>query len=93
MGGKLFTFVKKVGLSIRSQVNNLKVQALGTRKGGISRCNALGCKCCKMLNKSASIIVNNKMVKLAKGNCKTSCYLSVCDIFNLLFIPPIMVLR
>ena len=82
MEGKLFTFVKKVGPSIRSQVNSLKVQALGTRKGGMSRCNAPGCKCCKMLNKSACISVNNKKVKLAKGNCKTYCicYLAVCII-------------
>ena len=82
VGGKLFSFVKKVGPSIRSQVNSLKTQALGTKKGGIEKCNSRGCKCCKMLNRSACVEVNNKKVKLSKGNCKTYCicYLAVCDI-------------
>ena len=76
--------MKKVGPNIRSQVNSLKTQALGIRKGGVSRCNAQGCKCCKMLNRSACTVVNNKKVKLARGNCKTYCicYLAVCDICN-----------
>ena len=82
--GKLFTFVKKVGPNIKSHVNSLKHQALGTKKGGIVKCNGRGCKCCRMLNSAPSTIVNNKKVWLAKGSCKTYniCYLAVCEICN-----------
>ena len=82
IGGKLFSYVKKVGPSIRSQVNSLKTQALGTKKGGVEKCNAKGCKCCRMLNRSSCTLVNGKKVKLARGNCKTYCicYLAVCDV-------------
>ena len=44
--GKLFKYVKKVAPSIKSQVNSLKDQALGTMKGGLKKCNGRGCKCC-----------------------------------------------
>ena len=82
--GKLFTFVKKVGPNIKCQVNNLKHQALGTKKGGVVRCNGRGCKCCRMLNSAPFTIVNNKKVRLANGTCKTYniCYLAVCGICN-----------
>ena len=80
--GKLFSFVKKVGPSIRSQVNTLKKQALGMCKSGVVKCNAPRCKCCKMLDQSSSTVINNKKIRLAKGNCKTfnTCYLGVCVI-------------
>ena len=47
--GSLFSFVKKIGPSIKSGINNLKKQALGTIVGGVKKCNGPGCKCCKML--------------------------------------------
>ena len=82
--GPLFTFVKNVGPNIKSQVNNLKHQALGTKKGGLRKCNGPGCKCCPMLLTSASTVVNKKKIRLAHGSCKTYniCYLGVCDICN-----------
>ena len=85
MTGKLFTFVKKVGPNIKCQVNNLKHQALGTKKkGGVVKCNGPGCKCCKMLNSAPTTVVNDKKVRLANGTCKTYniCYLAVCQICN-----------
>jgi len=82
--GKLFTFVKKVGPNIKCHVNNLKHQALGTKKGGVMKCRGHGCKCCKMLNSATSTVVNDKRVRLANGTCKTYniCYLAVCGICN-----------
>ena len=82
--GKLFSFVKKVGPNIKCQVNNLKNQALGTKKGGAEKCKGRGCKCCGMLNLNSATVVNDKKVRLAKGTCKTYniCYLAVCDICN-----------
>ncbi len=80
--GKLFSYVKKVGPSIRSKINNVKTQALGTKKGGVEKCHGRGCKCCRMLNRSSCTVVNKKKIKLAKGTCKTYnvTYLAVCDI-------------
>ena len=79
--GKLFTFVKKVGPNIKSKVNSLKHQALGTKKGGAVKCNGRGCKCCRILNSASFIIVNNKKIHLANGSCKSYniCYLALCD--------------
>jgi len=80
--GPLFNFVKTVGPNIKSQVNDLKHRALGTRKGGVVKCNGPGCKCCRMLLPSASTFVNNKKIKLSHGSCKTYniCYLGLCNI-------------
>ena len=47
--GPLFSYVKKVGANIRSHVNGLKKQALGTTKGAPVKCNGRGCKTCNML--------------------------------------------
>ena len=71
-----------MGPNIKSQVNSLKHQDLGTKKGGDVKCNGTGCKCCRMLNSAASIIINNKTVKLAYGSCKSYniCYLGKCDL-------------
>ena len=84
MGGKLFAFVKKVAPNIRSQVNALKHQALGTVKGGLKKCHGRGCKCCKMINLSPFQTVNNRKIRLASGTCKTFniIYLAVCQICN-----------
>ena len=80
--GPLFAFVKKVGPNIKSQVNNLKHQALGTKNGGVIKCNGRGCKCCRMLLSSPFTVVNNRKIRLAHGSCKTYnvCYLAVCGI-------------
>ena len=82
--GKLFTFVKKVGPNIKCQVNNLKTQALGTKKGGAKKCKGRGCKCCGMLDSTASAVVNDMVVRFAEGTCKSYniCYLGVCQICN-----------
>ena len=82
LSGKLFSYVKKVGPNIKCQVNNLKNQALGTKKGGVVKCKGRGCKCCGMLNSATSTTVNDRRVRLAHGSCKTNniCYLAVCDI-------------
>ena len=79
--GKLFT-LKKVGPNIKCQVNNLKNQALGTKRGGVVKCKGRGCKCCGMLNSAPSTAVNERKVRLANGSCKTNniCYLAVCEI-------------
>ena len=37
--GPLFKYVKKVGPSIKSKINNLKRQALGTKRGSAMKCN------------------------------------------------------
>ncbi len=80
--GPLFKFVKKVGPNIRSQVNTLKHQAIGTKKGSANRCNGPGCKACNMLIRSPFVMVRNKKVKLTNGSCKTRnvCYLALCEI-------------
>ena len=80
--GPLFDFVKNVGPNIKSQVNDLKHQALGTKNGGLEKCNGPGCKCCRMLLTSTSTVVNKKKIKLAHGSCKTYniCYLGLCNI-------------
>ena len=79
--GKLFKYVKKVAPSIRSQVNSLKHQALGT-KGGLKKCNGRGCKCCKMLALAPSTTINSKRIRLVSGSCKTYniIYLALCNI-------------
>lgn len=80
--GPLFDFVKNVGPNIKSKINDLKHQALGTKKGGLVKCNGPGCKCCRMLLTEASTVVNHKKIKLAHGSCKTYnvCYLGLCNI-------------
>ena len=80
--GPLFAYVKKVGANIRSHVNGLKQQALGTKRGTAEKCNGRGCKTCNMLLRVPKVIVNNKSIKLSKGSCKSNniCYLAICDI-------------
>ena len=82
--GPLFSYVKKVGSNIRSHVNGLKQQALGTKRGAASKCNGRGCKTCKMLIQVPKVIVGNKTIKLSKGSCKSYniCYLALCNICN-----------
>ena len=78
--GTLFKYVKKVAPNVKSQINSLKNQALGTMKGGVVQCKMPGCKCCKMLNCSSVIKVNHIEIRLASGSCKTYniIYLGVC---------------
>ena len=80
--GPLFKFVKKVGPNIKSHVNSLKHQALGTKLGCAEKCNSRGCKTCRMLIPNPVAEVNNRKVKLSHGTCKSSniCYLAVCTI-------------
>ncbi len=80
--GPLFTYVKKVGPNIRCHVNNLKQQALGTKRGAAEKCNARGCKTCQMLISSPSVAVEGRVVKLSKGSCKSYniCYLAICEL-------------
>ena len=82
--GPLFKFVKKVGPSIRSQVNSLKHQAVGTKRGSAKKCNGRGCKTCNMLIRNPFAMIGNKKVKLSNGSCKTYniCYLALCAICN-----------
>ena len=80
--GPLFKYVKKVGQNLRSHVNTLKHQALGTKRGCATRCEGRGCKTCSMLMKSPVIEVSGKKIALSQGNCKTHniCYISRCKI-------------
>ena len=80
--GPLFSYVKKVGANIRSHVNGLKQQALGTKRGTAEKCNGRGCKTCKMLLRVPKVIVGKKTIKLSKGSCKSNniCYIALCDI-------------
>ena len=80
--GKLFNFVKKVAPSIKSKVNNLKHQALGTKKGGMRKCNGRGCKCCKIIHLDPFMTINSKRIRLASGSCRTYniIYIAVCRI-------------
>ena len=80
--GPLFKYVKKVGPNIRSHINNVKKQALGIEKGCAKRCNARGCKTCKMLIETPSVTIGDKKLNLTQGNCKTYniCYLGKCNI-------------
>ena len=80
--GPLFTFVKKVGPNLRSHVNGLKQQALGTKKGSAVKCNARGCKTCEMLIESPQVTVGKRKIKLSKGSCKSYniCYLALCQL-------------
>ena len=80
--GPLFRFVKTIGPNIKSQLNSLKNQAVCKKQSGAEKCNAKGCKTCKMLLTSKVIELKNKKVKLSHGSCKTPniCYLGVCQI-------------
>ena len=80
--GPLFKFVKKVGPNLKSQLNNLKKQALGTKRGKASMCGGRGCKTCRMLMTGPIVTVGSKKIKLAEGTCKTNniCYLAQCSI-------------
>ena len=80
--GPLFKYVKKVGPNIKSQINSLKRQALGTKKGGMKMCHGRGCKTCHMILKKSEVMISNQKIKLMEGNCKTynSCYLAQCTI-------------
>ena len=71
-----------MGPNIRSHVNGLKQQALGTTRGSAVKCNARGCKTCGMLIESSQVKVGKRKVKLAKGSCKSYniCYLAICQL-------------
>ena len=80
--GPLFAYVKKVAPNIRCHVNNLKQQALGTKKGAAEKCNARGCKTCKILIQSPKIKIGRRVIKLSKGTCKSYNinYIGICQI-------------
>ena len=80
--GPLFKFVKNVGPNIRSSLNYLKKQALGTKKGQASMCGGRGCKACRMLWTSPIVTIGNRRIKLTEGNCKSGniCYFAKCQI-------------
>ena len=80
--GPLFKFVKKFGPNLKSQLNTLKKQALGTKKGKASMCGGRGCKTCRMLIADPTASVGDRRIRLTEGNCKTSniCYLAQCSI-------------
>ena len=80
--GPLFSYVKKVAPNIRCHVNNLKQQALGTKKGVAEKCNARGCKTCQMLIQCSKIKVGKRVIKLSKGSCKSYNinYIGICQI-------------
>ena len=76
--GPLFKYVKKVGPNLKTYVNTLKHQALGTKRGSVKRCGGRGCKTCGMLIKSPFVMLKNKKIHLAEGTCKSYniCYLA-----------------
>ena len=76
--------MKKVGPNIKSQVNGLKHQALGSKRGSAKKCGGPGCKTCALLMEENAISINGKKVKLSEGNCKVYnlCYLALCRICN-----------
>ena len=81
---KLFQYVKKTGVSLRSRLVTSKELALGNRHGKMKPCNKPKCKCCPLLMKTDSLNINGKRVRTAPGTCKTYniIYLvqcSVCD--------------
>ena len=80
--GPLFKYVKNVGPNLRSQLNTLKQQALGTKRGRARTCNRRGCKTCQMLIKTPFVNVGKKKVKLSEGSCKSYniCYIAQCSI-------------
>ena len=80
--GPLFKFVKKVGPSIRSQVNSVKKQALGIRKDCARQCNGRRCKMCRMIIKKPYVTVRGRKIFLTTGSCKSYnlCYLALCKI-------------
>ena len=80
--GPLFQYVKKVGPSLRSQLNSLKQQALGTKRGSARMCNGPGCKTCQMLIRTEFLNVGKKKIKLSEGSCKSYniCYLAQCSL-------------
>ena len=80
--GTLFKYVKKVGPNIKSHLNTLKQQALGTKRGSAKKCNGPGCKTCGMIMQNSFVIIRKKKVKLSEGNCKSYniCYLARCKI-------------
>ena len=82
--GSLFKYVKKVGPNIRTQINTLKHQALGIKRGSAKMCRGRGCKTCNMLIKDQTIRINNKKIRLSEGTCKTGnvCYIARCKICN-----------
>jgi hypothetical protein len=82
--GPLFKYVKKVGPNLKTYVNTLKHQALGTKRGSVKRCGGRGCKTCGMLIKSPFVMIKNKKIHLAEGTCKSYniCYLARCRICN-----------
>ena len=80
--GPLFKMVKKVGPNIRSQVNSLKKQALGIKRGTAKKCNGRGCKTCNMLIQTPFTMIGKRKVMLLNGSCKSFniCYLGVCKL-------------
>ena len=80
--GPLFKYVKKVGQNLRSHVNTLKHQALGIKRGCVTRCESRGCKTGSMLIKSPVVEIRGKKIAPSQGTCKTynTCYLARCKI-------------
>ena len=80
--GSLFKFVKTVGPNLKSHLNQLKKQALGTKRGKASMCGARGCKTCRLLMKNPTTTVGGKKIKLMEGTCKSNniVYLAQCQI-------------
>ena len=85
---KIFQFVKKTGMSLRSRLVTTKALALGSKHGRTVPCNQPRCKCCVQIMDTDSTKVNNKLVKSAPGNCKTYniIYLVVCQICSKAYI-------
>ena len=80
--GPLFKFVKKVGPNLKSNLNQLKKQALGTKRGKASMCGGRGCKTCRLLMRNPTTTVGGKKIKLMEGTCKSRniIYLAQCQI-------------
>ena len=81
--GPLFQYVKKVGPSLRSQLNSLKQQALGTKRGSARMCNGPGCKTCQMLIRTEFLNVGKKKNRTFRRILQIIQYLLPCTMFAL----------
>ena len=68
---KLFQFVKKVGPNLKCRLVKSKYLALGDKFGTSKPCNTVNCQCCKLIEDTTSFPVNNRVVKVAPGDCNT----------------------
>ena len=79
---KLFTFVKKTGVTLRSRLVKVKQLAVGKRHGKTRACHKRNCMNCAIVLDRDHIYVNGKRINSAPGLCSTYniVYLVQCQI-------------